>query len=503
LVTTTTTTPAFPATAAALETLRFHSGKVLVDGEVRDPLSARTLDQVFPGTGGVVAKVAACDGRDVDAAVVAAQTALEGGWRTLNARDRRRLLLGYARLLLEHAEELARLQTLDSGMPMQMSAGDVIGSPTAADYFEFYAGCVDKPIGEVLPVYGNAFDYTLREPLGVVACITAWNAPVYLYAAKVAPALACGNTVIVKPSEIGATATLRLAELALEAGIPKGVINVITGTGADCGEPLVTHDGIDAVSFTGGTSTGRHIAALTGARLKPTVLELGGKSANIVFEDGDIGLGAMLSAGMVAYGLSGQGCACATRALVQRSRLDEFTKTAVDTMAFMAPGDPFDPATMAGPLVSARQLDRVVGIVQRGVEEGVEVNCGGNRLGGDLAGGFFMEPTVLSTTNDSTPAREEIFGPVLSIIPFDDEEEAIRLANDTPYGLAGVVTTNDLKRAYRVAARLRTGTLGINSYSVQATTPFGGVKQSGRGREGSMQALDDYSSRKNVYVELG
>jgi aldehyde dehydrogenase (NAD+) len=491
------------ATASAVAGLRFHSGKVLVDGEIRDPVSQKTLDQVFPATGEVVAQVASCDARDVDAAVVAARTALNSGWRELNVKDRRRLLLGYARVLAEHTEELALLQTFDSGMPMQMSAGEVIGAPAAADYFEYYAGTVDKPIGHVLPVYGKGFDYTLREPLGVVACITAWNAPIFLYAAKVAPALACGNTVILKPSEIGATVTLRLAELALEAGIPKGVINVITGTGRECGEPLVTHNGVDAVSFTGGTATGRHIASLTGAQLKRTVLELGGKSANIVFEDGEIGLAAMLSAGMVAYGLSGQGCACATRALVHRSKLEEFTKTALDTVAFMQPGDPFDPATMAGPLVSARQLDRVLGIVQRGVEEGVEVRCGGNRVGGDFASGFFMEPTVLSTTNDTTPAREEIFGPVLSIIPFDDEEEAIRLANDTPYGLAGVITTNDVKRAYRVAGRIRTGTLGINSYSVGATIPFGGVKHSGYGREGSLHALDDYSQIKNVYVELG
>jgi len=372
-----------------------------------------------------------------------------------------------------------------------------------ADFFEFYAGLTDKAVGEVLPAYpAKSLDYTLREPLGVVACITAWNAPVYLFGAKVAPALACGNTVVVKPSEIGSAVTLRLAELALMAGIPAGVVNVITGLGSDCGEPLVTHPGVDAVSFTGGTETGRRVAALGAETPKRVVLELGGKSANVVFEDGDIGLGAALSAGMVTYGLSGQGCACATRALVQRSRIDEFLETAVGTMAFMQPADPFDAATMAGPLISERHLHRVLGYVEKGREEGAEVRCGGQRMLGGLASGFYVAPTVLLTSNDMTPAREEIFGPVLSVIPFDDEDEAVRLANDSPYGLAGVITTNDLKRAHRVALRLRTGTLGINGYSIQATTPFGGIKQSGYGREGSAHALADYSYLKNVYVEL-
>jgi len=476
---------------------------VLIDGELRDPLSGATLDQVFPGNGQVVAQVARCAGDDVDAAVNAARRALDSGWSEMTARDRRRLLLGYARLINDHAAELARLQTLDSGMPLQMSQGFMLGPEMAADFFEFYAGCVDKEMGEVLPVYPTAgFDYTLRQPLGVVACITAFNAPLYLYAAKVGPALACGNTVVVKPSEVGATATLRLAELALEAGIPAGVVNVITGLGAECGEPLVTHPGIDAVSFTGGVATGRHIAKLAADGLKRVVLELGGKSANIVFDDGDVPLAAMLSAGMVAYGLSGQGCACATRALVHESKVEEFTQNAVGTMAFMAPGDPFDAATMAGPVISAKQLDRVLQYVARGREEGATVVCGGERVGGEFAEGFYVQPTVLLTTNDTRPAREEIFGPVLSVISFSDEDEAVRLANDCDYDLAGVITTRDVKRAHRVAAKVRAGTLGINNYSIAATTPFGGVRKSGYGREGSRHALADYSYVKNVFVDM-
>ena len=491
------------ATASALAGISFHSGEVLVDGEIRAPLSGRTLDHVFPGNGEVVGVVARCEAADVDAAVGAARRALDGGWRDMNVRDRRRLLLDYARLVAAHNEELARLQTLDSGMPIQMSQGFLLGPEMVADFIEYYAGLVDKEIGEVLPVYpGAGFDYTLREPLGVVACITAWNAPVYLFGAKVAPALAVGNTVVVKPSEIGSAATLRLAELALEAGIPKGVINVITGLGPECGEPLVTHAGVDAVSFTGGTATGRHIQRLAADSLKRVVLELGGKSASVVFEDADIAAAGMLSAGMVAYGLSGQGCACATRALVHQSMLEEFNQTVVSTMAFMTPADPFDPATMAGPLISDRQLERVLGYVEKGRAEGATVVSGGERLGGDLAAGFYMQPTLLLTSNQTTPAREEIFGPVLCSIPFSDEEEAIRLANDTPYGLAGVINTRDLKRAHRVAARIRSGTVGINGYSIQATTPFGGIKQSGYGREGSRHAIADYSSMKNVYVDL-
>jgi aldehyde dehydrogenase (NAD+) len=484
--------------------LTYHSGKVLVDGVIRDPLSGKTTDQIFPGTGQVVGSTALCDSRDVDAAVGAARKALEGGWAEMNARDRRRLLLSYARVIEAHAEELGKLQTLDSGMPIQMSAGWILGPDMTADWFEFYAGLVDKAVGEVLPAYPNkALDYTLREPLGVVACITAWNAPVYLYAAKVAPALACGNTIVVKPSEVGATVTLRLAELALEAGIPAGVVNVITGLGEDCGDPLVTHPDVDAISFTGGTATGKRVAARAAESLKRVVMELGGKSANIVFEDGDIGLAAALSAGMVGYGLVGQACASATRALVHKSRIDEFIEGALGMMAIFTPADPFDPATMAGPLVSERQLQRVLGYVEKGRQEGAEVRTGGSRIEGDLAGGFYMEPTLLCTTNDTTPAREEIFGPVLSVIPFEDEAEAIRLANDTPYGLAGVIMTGDLKRAHRVAAQVKAGTLGINGYSIQATTPFGGVKQSGYGREGSAHAMADFSYTKNIYIELG
>jgi aldehyde dehydrogenase (NAD+) len=281
------------------------------------------------------------------------------------------------------------------------------------------------------------------------------------------------------------------------------VVNVISGLGPECGEPLVKHDDVAAISFTGGTVTGRRIAAMAAEGLKRTVLELGGKSANIVFEDGDVNLGGALSAGMITYGTSGQYCAAATRALVHRSKMDQFLEAAVGTLAFMQPGDPFDPGVMAGPMISQRQLDRVLGFIEKGKQEGAQVHTGGNRLGGGLEAGFFVEPTILLTSNDTTPAREEIFGPVLSAIPFDDEDEAVRLANDSAYGLAAVVTTNDLKRAHRVAGKLKTGTVGINGYSIGASTPFGGVKQSGYGREGSAHAMADYSYIKNVYIELG
>jgi aldehyde dehydrogenase (NAD+) len=340
--------------------------------------------------------------------------------------------------------------------------------------------------------------------VGVVTCITAWNAPVYLFGAKVAPALACANTVVVKPSEVGATATLRLAELALEAGIPKGVVNVVTGYGDECGEPLVTHPGVDMVSFTGGVPTGRRIAASAAQSLKRVVLELGGKSATIVFADADLANAATLCAGMVAYGMSGQGCVCTTRALVQRDLVTDFTAQVAAAMAWMQPGDPFDPATLSGPIITERQLERVLGYVARGREEGATVVCGGQRLTeGAYADGFFMAPTLLGdVANDSTPAREEIFGPGLCVIPFADEDDAVRIANDSDYGLGGVVMTHDLKRAHRVAARIRAGTVGINSYAMCASLPFGGVKQSGYGREGSRHAMADYSALKNVYVDM-
>lgn len=494
------------ATEAALAELRFHSGKVLVDGEIRDPLSGQVMDQVFPGNGRAVAQVARCQAEDVDAAVTAARRALEvGEWRDLSARERRRLLLRYAGVIEADRDNLARLNTLDSGVPLQMSSSFALGPDVVADMFQFYAGAVDKEIGEVVPVYpGRALDYTVRHPLGVIACITAWNAPVFLFGAKVAPALACGNTVVVKPSELGATATLRLAELALEAGIPKGVVNVITGLGPECGEPLVTHRGVDGISFTGGVATGRHVARLAADGLKRVVLELGGKSPCLVFEDADVDAAAMLAAGMVAYGMSGQGCVCATRAVVHESVAERFQAQVASAMSWMRPGDPFDPATLSGPIVSERQLQRVMSYIEKGREEGAQVVCGGRRLQeGALAHGFFLEPTLLAQVrNHMTPAREEIFGPVLCALTFADDDEAIRIANDTDYGLGAVIMTRDLRRAHRVAARIEAGTVGINLYAVCPTLPFGGIKQSGYGREGSRHALDDYSYLKNVYVDL-
>jgi aldehyde dehydrogenase (NAD+) len=496
-----TATATFPASEAAIKELSFHSGKVLVHGEFRDPLSGKTTDQVFPGTGQVVGKVALADENDVNAAVESANKA-QPGWADMNARDRRRVLLAFARLIDENKDELARLQTLDAGIAMQMSAGWPLGPEMTSDFLEFYAGTVDKEQGEILPTYpAPALNYTLREPLGVVACITAWNAPLYLFGAKVAPALACGNTVVVKPSEIGTASTLRLGELALQAGIPKGVINIISGLGPDCAEPLIKHDGIDAVSFTGSVTVGRRVAALAAETPKRVVLEMGGKSANIVFDDAEMSAAGSLSAGMVAYGLSGQGCACATRAIVQKSAMDDFLNTAVATMGFMQPGDPFDPMSMTGPVISERQLQRIQGFVDKGQEEGAELKLGGGRLD-NLTPGFYFAPTLLFGTNDMTPMREEIFGPVLSVIPFETEDEAVRIANDSPYGLGGVITTNNLTRAHRVAKALKTGTIGINGYSVGSTTPFGGVKQSGYGREGSAHALNDYSYIKSVYIDL-
>ena len=494
------------ATEAALAELHPHSAKVLVDGLVRDPLSQRSVDQVFPGNGRVVAQVARCDAADVDAAVAAARRALESGdWPSLNARDRRRMLLAYAQLIEEHREELALLNVLDSGVPVQMSSSFNVGPDAVADMFQYYAGFVDKELGEVLPAYpGPAFDYTMREPVGVVTCITAWNAPIYLFGAKVAPALACGNTVVVKPSELGASATLRIAELAIEAGIPPGVVNVITGLGQECGEPLVAHPGVDMISFTGGVATGKRIAALAAQSLKRVVLELGGKSAVIVFDDADLSVAAMFGAGMVSYGMSGQGCVCTTRALVQADMLEEYSAQVASAMAWMQPGDPFDPATIGGPIITERQLERVLGYVDKGREEGATVVCGGNRLTeGAYADGWFMAPTLLSDVrNDMTPARDEIFGPVLCALPFTDEDDAVRIANDSDFGLGGVVMTRDLKRAHRVAARIKAGTVGINTYTMCASLPFGGVKQSGYGREGSRHTLADYSNLKNVLVDM-
>lgn len=439
----------------------------------------------------------------MDAAVDAARRAYPA-WRSFSPTKRRDLLLDLARLARDARSEIAHLESLDTGMPLMVSQR--LAAAAMRRNLEYYAGWAERLYGDVIPVGEDAFDYTRREPYGVVGTIIPWNTPALFCGGKVGAALACGNSVVLKPSPWGSLTSLRFAELAQEAGIPPGVVNVVTG-GSEAGRALVEHRGVDALSFTGSTATGRQVMQSAAARVKHVHLELGGKSPNIVFADADLDRAAF-SAALGCFGLSGQACAAGTRLLVEDAVAADLTKAVEERSRDLAVGDPLDPSTLLGPLVAAPQLERVLGYIERGKQEAKLVS-GGDRLGvaeiGErLASGYFVPPTIFADCrNDMTICREEIFGPVLSVLTFGSESEAIAIANDTEYGLAAGVWTRDLARAHRVAARLEAGTVWINSYgNLPNAAPFGGYKGSGFGRDGGREALSEYSQVKNVYVDL-
>lgn len=459
-----------------------------------------TLPDVDPSSGEPLAEVTVGTEADVDAAVRAARDALEGAWGSSSGTDRRRLILKLAQLLEEDAQELALLSTRDMGMPIAFSYGEVA---YCADYLEYFAGWADKIEGEVIPVRAPAvLDYTLTEPVGVVAGIVPWNAPMSLTMYKLGPALAAGNAIVLKPSELAPLPVLRIVELAARAGFPEGVVNCVTGDGTRTGQTLIEHPGIDKVAFTGGSETGRHVAATCGRHLKRVSLELGGKSANIVFPDADLDSAAVMAC-TACFLNTGQQCIAGSRLLVHESIHDDFVQMIATAAKGFSVGLPTEPGTQLGPLISEPALERVTSFVEEAKRE-AQVVIGGERLGGDLARGFFVGPTVVSSVrNDMRIAREEVFGPVLSVIPFREVDEAIAIANDTPYGLAGGVWTNDLHKAHLVAKGVKAGTIWINTwFGVSPSAPFGGYKSSGFGREGGKEALGLYTEKKNVYVQL-
>jgi acyl-CoA reductase-like NAD-dependent aldehyde dehydrogenase len=475
---------------------------LFINGEWRDAAGGKTMEVVNPATEDVVAVVPSAEQSDVDAAVSAARAAFEGPWRQLTARERGRLLWKLGERLLERLDEIALLETLHNGKPIHESRH--VEVPAAAECFQYYAGWTDKLHGETIPVKGDYLTYTVREPLGVVAAIVPWNFPLLLTAWKVAPALACGNVVIIKPASQTPLTALALARISAEVGIPPGVVNVVTGSGQTVGAMLVKHPGIDKIAFTGDTSTGRQIMRGSAETLKKITLELGGKSPNIVFADADLDAAVRGATSGIFYG-KGEVCAAGSRLLVDASIRDEFMDRVAARARKLKPGDPLDPKTRLGAIASKTQLDANLRYIDVAKNEGATLLAGGGRADIGTGRGYFMEPTVFANvTPEMTIAREEIFGPVLATLEFSDVDEAIACANQTMYGLAAGVWTKDIKKAHHVARRLQAGTVWVNAYNVyDAAAPFGGYKQSGFGRELGMHALEYYTQTKTVWVALG
>ena len=475
--------------------------RLFINNEWRDGEGSKTLDVVNPATEEIVAEVASADRADVDAAVRAARAALNGPWSKMSARDRGRLLWRVGDALMERADEIARLETLHNGKPIFESRQ--IEIPAAAECFQYYAGWADKLHGETIPVRGEYLAYTLREPVGVIAAIVPWNFPLLLTAWKVAPALACGNTVIIKPASQTPLTAIALAEIAAEIGVPPGVLNVITGPGSTVGQMLVEHPGIDKIAFTGDTSTGKGIMRGAAETLKKITLELGGKSPNIVFADADLDAAIRGATTGIFYG-KGEVCAAGSRLLVDKAVKHEFVDKVAARAKKMVPGDPMDPKTRLGAVASRKQLETDLRYIEVAKKEGAALVAGGARADIGTGKGYFLQPTIFDgVTPDMTIAREEIFGPVLAAIEFGDVDEAIARANDSTYGLAAAVWTRDIKKAHHVARCLQAGTVWINTYNVYDTAaPFGGYKQSGFGREMSVHALEHYTQLKTVWVDL-
>jgi len=474
--------------------------QLFIDGAFVDAESGKTVEVRNPHDGSVIAKVAEADARDVDRAVAAAKRAFPV-WSRLAAAERGRALLKLADAIEANAEELAQLETLDTGHPIRDTRG--LDVPRTAATFRYFGGMADKFEGSVVPVEAGFLDYVLHEPIGVVGQIVPWNFPIMFTSWKLGPALAAGNTVVFKPSEITPLSSLRIAELALEAGIPAGVINVVPGYGATAGQRIVEHPEIGKVSFTGSTRVGRGVMAGASGNLKRIGLELGGKGANIVYDDANL-LAAVNGSAFAIFHNQGQACIAGSRLILHERIADEFLERFLALARSVRIGDPFDPNTEMGPLTSALHRDRVLEYVAIARADGAEILLGG-KVPDDaaLANGYYVEPTVVRAPGTSAVCREEVFGPFVSVTTFRDDDEALELANGTEYGLGAGLWTRDLSRAHKVARALRSGMIWVNSYKrVNPGSPFGGVGQSGQGREMGFEAMRQYTEPKAIWINV-
>jgi 4-guanidinobutyraldehyde dehydrogenase / NAD-dependent aldehyde dehydrogenase len=474
-----------------------------IDGKSADAATGETFPRINPATGAEIARVAACDVEDVDRAVKGARAAFDSGvWAEAAPRKRKKVLKRLAELIEGHADELALLETLDMGKPIRDSRK--VDVPLAAECIAYYGEAVDKVYDEVAPTDRSSVVMLVREPLGVIGAVVPWNFPLLMASWKIGPALATGNSVVLKPAEQSPLTALRLGELAAEAGLPDGVLQIVPGFGETAGQAIGRHDDVDMVAFTGSTEVGKYFLRYSGeSNMKRVSLECGGKSPHVVLPDADLDAAATGVAWGVFYN-QGEVCNAGSRLLVHEDVKDALLERVVDVADRIRPGDPLDPKTRMGAIVDQTQLDRILGYIDSGQSDGAELRLGGSRVL-EETGGLFVEPTIFdAVSNDMKIAQEEIFGPVLSTIGFTEDEDALRVANETIYGLAAAVWTNDVGKAHRYARAIRAGVVWVNTFDAgDITSPFGGFKQSGFGRDKSIHALDKFTDWKAIWINVG